>query len=258
MSLADFRALVVSVGHKRSVGESLPYGGWTQVQPPIWSLDRVRWFRQSERVVASLLERPSDVVSSSALRSPRVVWFAMAVVLVSAVVVWWFAGGTSIRRPQGNLVGVAVQSGEEASFGFALSADGSDAQLRSVNARVTPDATVEWSVYQGTGGTGFGTWHGPLAPTWPVVPVDGARVSEDETRATWVIATVRSTTPGVYRVSNITATYQSGWRTRDEDSGFVGCLLVAPADRSTDELRASDDPLWQEYEACSTAATVPS
>lgn len=200
----------------------------------------------------STLEPTRDDVSSSAARPTRLVGLAVAVVLVVASGVWWFGGGTFVGAPQGIIVGIAAQRGEDASFGLPLSADGSDARLRSVTARVTPNATVEWSVYQGTGSTGFGTWRGALAPTWPIVPVDGARVSDDEAGATWVVATVRSATPGVYRVWDITLTYQSGWRTRDEESAFVGCVLVSPADRSTDELRASNDPLWQEYEACST------
>ena len=118
--------------------------------------------------------------------------------------------------------------------------------------QVTPAATVEWSVYQAAGTTGFGTWHGPLAPTWSVQPVDGAHVGQDKARETWIIATVRSSTPGVYRVSHITVTYDSGWRTRHEGSSFVGCVLVVPANTSADSLRASNDPLWQEYVACPT------
>jgi hypothetical protein len=82
--------------------------------------------------------------------------------------------------------------------------------------------------------------------------VDGAHVSHDRTRETWIIATVRSLTPGVYRLSHVSVTYQSGWRTRHEGSSFIGCVLVVPANTSADSLRASNDPLWQEYEACPT------
>jgi hypothetical protein len=101
----------------------------------------------------------------------------LIVVLVGLLAVWWSAGGTFVGAPQGNIVGVAVGSGEDASFGFPLSADGGGAKLRSVSAQVTPDATVEWSVYQQEPGAGgFGSWHGSLEPTWQVAAVDGTRV----------------------------------------------------------------------------------
>ncbi len=206
--------------------------------------------RQSERVVTSILDRRLDPPGTPTKRSSRVVWLASVVVVVFLLSLWWLAGGTFVGAPTGDSVGVAAQVGEDASFGFQVSADGSDARLQSVSARVAPAATVEWSVYQSIESTGFGTWRGPLAPTWPVEGLKGARVSEDDVRATWVVATVQSTTPGVYRVSDITIEYRSGWRSRSEESGFVGCVLVAPGDWSVDELRTSNDPLWQEYEAC--------
>lgn len=220
---------------------------------PKWrqALDMATPIGHCDRVAATL-EHRSESASSATSKSWHIGRIALAVVLLVSLGAWWFAGGTFIGAPQGNRVGVAVRNGEDASFGFQLSADGDDAQLRSVSARVTPTATVEWSVYQATEGAGFGTWHGPLAPTWRVVPVDGAHVSQDAERSTWIIATVRSSKPGVYRISNITVRYQSGWRTRTERSGFTSCVLVAPANRSVDELLATDDPLWREYQACTT------
>lgn len=210
-------------------------------------------FGHSERVTTSTLEQRSESAASARSRPSRIGRLVVIVALVGLLAVWWFAGGTFVGAPKGNIVGVAVEGGEDASFGFPLSADGGGAQLRSVSAQVMPEATVEWSAYQQeTGAAGFGSWHGPLEPTWQVGAVDGTHVSQDAALPTWLIATVRSSTPGVFRVSNIAVAYQSGWRTRNEESAFVGCVLVAPAGRSTDDLRASNDPLWQEYEACWT------
>jgi hypothetical protein len=204
-----------------------------------------------ERLVASVLDQHRDDVSASTSRPSRMLRLVLAAVCVVSLGAWWLAGGTFIGA-RGARVGTVVRIGEDASFGFPLSADGGGAWLQSVTGQVTPDATVEWSVYQGTGSLGFGTWHGPLAPTWAVRPVDGAHVNPNKARGTWVIATVRSSTPGVYRVSHVSVTYQSGWRTRLEGSSFVGCVLVVPANTSMDELSASNDPLWQEYKACPT------
>ncbi len=200
--------------------------------------------------MTSTVDTRIDAVSSSASRRPRLVRLVVVAVLALSLSVWWLAGGTFIGT-SGNRVGTVVAVGEDASFGFPLSADGGGARLQSVSGQVSPAATVEWTVYQASASSGFGTWHGPLAPTWPVTPVDGAHVSHDTSSATWIIATVRSSTPGVYRLSHVTVTYRSGWRTRHESSAFVGCVLVAPANTSVDSLRASNDPLWQDYEACS-------
>ena len=204
-------------------------------------------------MAATTLEDHSESITSPVSEPSRIKRLVPIVVVLCVLAIWWFTEGTFIEGPDGIVVGVAVASGEDASFGFPLSADGGGAELRSVSSRVTPPATVEWSVYQQAAGRpGFGSWHGPLDPTWPVEPVDGARVSQNDALATWLVATVRSSTPGVYRVSDIAVEYQSGWRPRNENSAFVGCVLVAPAGRSTDDLRASSDPLWKDYETCST------
>jgi len=151
---------------------------------------------------------------------------------------------------------VPVPEGQDASFGIiAEKDDGGRVWLDSVSANLSAGATITWSVYQAApGALGFGTWHGPLQPRWPTVPLAGYdRVSHGDTQVnggTWIVGTVHADSPGVYRVSGVSIRYHSGWRSRSASTQTWACVIVYPDGSSATDFLASADPLVAEYNDC--------
>ncbi len=139
--------------------------------------------------------------------------------------------------------------------------------LDSVTSSTSDGVQVSWSIYRNTpGALGFGAVTGPLGPEWPTRPVHGARISQPSGRpergATWLVASVIATRPGVYRISNIAIEYDSAHRPRRSASDTWMCLLVAaPADETRLGLQvdrfephvtdlSTVDPLVARLESC--------
>jgi hypothetical protein len=179
--------------------------------------------------------------------------FAVLMLVLGSV--WWFRGGSHLSA-SGAGYGVPVPVGVDASFGILAFTDSpGDVRLDSVSAKLSPGATVTWSIYQALGaGNGFGTWQGPLAPRWPTSPLAGFHdVTAGDPSvegSTWIIGTVSATTPGVYRLSDVEITYHSGWRTRTTSAHTSACVLAYPASTSYQDLVAVADPLVANYEEC--------
>jgi hypothetical protein len=144
----------------------------------------------------------------------------------------------------------------DASFGIvATKADDGRLRLDSVSANVSEGASITWSVYQAApGALGFGSWNGPLAPRWPTVPVAGYdKVSTgdlDVDGSTWVVGTVHADAPGVYRVSDVSIDYHSGWHSRTVSSQTTVCVLAYPSGSTYEGLVAAADPLIAQYNDC--------
>ena len=117
---------------------------------------------------------------------------------------------------------------------------------------MTPTAPIQWSTYRAVNGQGFGSWLGPLEPTWAIEPVDGTTIEVDLLSATFAIGTLQTTAPGVYRVSNIAVHYDTGIRSRTADSLSVVCVLVTPPGSSSVDLETANDVLWQRYLECNS------
>jgi hypothetical protein len=177
-----------------------------------------------------------------------------AVVFLLASGIWWFHGGEFVSATGGVTVGMTGEVGEQFSIGVIVRADGEGATLRNATAHAPSELNVTWSVYQGKNGNGFGTAKGPLEPTWPVEPMPGHRISPNLEDTTFLIATVTGTKPGVYRLSGITVDYQSGWRHRSVDGTYVACFLVLAPGQTSEQLELANGPLWQQFQACDSAA----
>ena len=189
------------------------------------------------------------------------------VAVASTVGVWWFRGGTFLDAAGAGYGGV-VAPGEQFSVGIELTTvSGPSVVLDGVSAANPDGARVEWSIYRNApGALGFGSVSGRLAPDWPTAPAHGYRVSQPtrhpERGATWLVATMTGSRPGVYRLSNITITYHSARRTRRTSAGTSVCVLVASAadqERLTRqeenfEPHSTDlstvDPLVAQFETC--------
>lgn len=159
-------------------------------------------------------------------------------------------------------------TGTEFSFGIYLTTTGGGSvTLDHASANALPGATVTWAVYRAEpGAIGFGAWRGPLEPEWNISPVNGYRVDQPahhpERGGTWLIASIKANQPGVYHLTDVTITYQSGPRTRRVNSNADACVLAyAPGDeqRITQERRSREDlgtddsaahPLLLELERC--------
>ena len=191
---------------------------------------------------------------------------ALVAVTITAEV-WWSRGGTFLRAAGGGYGGV-VLPGEQFSVGVDLTTvSGPSVVLDGVSATNPDGARVEWSIYRNAPGTsGFGAVHGHLEPDWPTTPVHGYRVAQPtghpERGATWLVATVTGSRPGVYRLSNIRISYHSARRIRHVAAGTSVCVLVAPpADQQRLTLQeenftphstdlAAVDPLVAQFETC--------
>jgi hypothetical protein len=215
-------------------------------------------FLRQSAYVADVIESTTSepiVPSSTVLRRRRVLVVSVVLLAIGAAVVWWSYGGTRLTAA-GARYGVPVPEGQDASFGIiAQTDDGGRVRLDSVSANVSAGATITWSVYQAApGALGFGAWHGPLLPRWPTVPVAGYdRVSTGDTNVkggTWIVGTVDATSPGVYRVTDVSVHYHSGWRGLSASTRTTACVLVYPAGSSVTAFLASADPLVAEYNDC--------
>jgi hypothetical protein len=157
------------------------------------------------------------------------------VVAIVAGSLWWFHGGTRLRATSGGGYSAVVSVNEELSVGIDLTTtSGSSVVLDGVSGSNPQGAHVSWSIYRnGPGEDGFGSVNGPLGAQWPTVPVHGFRVAQSdghpERGATWLVASLQASQPGVYRLSNIKIKYRSGLRVRRSDAFAVVCVLVAPA-----------------------------
>jgi hypothetical protein len=195
------------------------------------------------------------VPSSTAMKRSTALVLGLVVLVIGAAVVWWSVGGTRLAAA-GAGYGVAVPVGQDASFGvIAQTDDGGRVRLDSVGAKVSAGATITWSVYQSApSALGFGTWHGPLEPTWPTVRVAGYdHVSHGDrlvNGGTWIVGTVHADSPGVYRVTDVSVRYHSGWRGLSASTQTTACVLVYPAGSSVTAFLASADPLVAEYDDC--------
>jgi hypothetical protein len=210
------------------------------------------------RYVVDVMESTlsEEIVPSSTTKKRLTALAAGLVVLViGTTVVWWMFGGTRLAA-RGAGYGVVVPPGQDASFGvIAQTDDGGRVRLDSVGAKVSAGATITWSVYQAApGALGFGTWHGPLEPTWRTVRVAGYdHVTHGDTHVnggTWIVGTVHADSPGVYRVSDVSVRYHSGWRGLSTSTHTTACVLVYPAGSSVTAFLASADPLVTEYNDC--------
>jgi hypothetical protein len=222
------------------------------------------------RYMVVLEQRSGDAAGPADLRRRAPLGLRGGLVALGLIVaiiaggLWWLHGGTRLQG-SGGYSGV-VRADEQLSVGIQLvTTSGSSVVLDSVSASNPNGAQVTWSIYRNDAGhDGFGSVLGPLGPEWPTSAVHGYRVSRPfghpERGATWLVASVRASRPGVYRVSNIKIKYRSGVRVRRSDTHAFVCVLVAPPGQEA-RLRAqmhsftglnssSVDDLVTELEKC--------
>jgi hypothetical protein len=230
--------------------------------------------------VAAVIERPVPSFTDDRQQRPYLALsaaFLVAVLLVGVVVasLWWFRGGTFLHAQGGGYGGVGTTN-QQYSYGIDLTTvSGPSLVLQRASASYPAGLRVRWSIYRnGPRELGFGSWHGPLEPKWPTSPVAGYRLAQavghPERGATWLVASITASRPGLYHVSHITITYRSGRRVRHANASADICVLVAPRDRQQLLWRqvqafqpyttnvGSLDPLVALYEqTCNAAAVWP-
>ena len=140
-----------------------------------------------------------------------------------------------------------ASTNQQFSFGTDLTTvAGPSVVLESASASYPTGLQVRWSIYRNRPGElGFGSLLGPLEPKWPTSPLRGYRLSQPESHpergATWLVASMTASRPGVYHVSNIKISYRSGLRLRYTTANADICELVA---QPKEEQR-----LWRQAEA---------
>lgn len=223
--------------------------------------------------VVEVAGRPTNPVEAEPASKRRLpIGLAVGIVAVACLVAggawWWSRGGTVLEAAGGGYGGPALPN-ELFSVGISLeTTSGHSVTLEAVSARRLAGARVQWSIYKtAPGGMGFGAVRGPLLPAWPTVPVHGYRVVQPaghpERGATWIVASVRASRPGVYHLTDITITYRSGWRTRHTLGDSDVCLLVYPPAKASQLAKqlasfrphitdlSSVDALVAQFELCS-------
>jgi hypothetical protein len=222
-------------------------------------------------------ERGAEAEAPPARRRSRIT--ALVVVVAMALIVgvgaeWWVRGGTFLDANGAGYSGVAAPN-QLFSVGIDLETHaGTGVTLDRVSATEDPaGAQVTWSIYKNSANhEGFGSWLGALRPRWPTVAVHGDRVAQPASRSdrgeTWLVASMRSSRPGVYHLTNITVTYHSGPRTRHTAANSDVCILVYPRaqrlriEQQVDTFKPNEtsldavDPLVAEYERCSDATLL--
>lgn len=205
-------------------------------------------------------------------------WLLALTVLLAAAVValglWWWRGGTYLKA-SGVGLGAPVAVGDPLSMGIDLvTSSGPSVVLASATTPGIAGLRVSWSVFRnGPHQPGFGSWVGPLAPTYPTVPVHGFVVAQPanhpERGATWLVMTVLASRPGVYHLDRIDIRYHSGGRARHASGNADLCLLAYPASDKTRLLAqvtafqprvtpaSALDPLVAKFEACQHLETGP-
>lgn len=206
-------------------------------------------------------ERHDATPPASRTRHGRSAVAAVVVAAVVALVVvaglaWWNEGGTHLVVAGGGF-GMTAPVGDDLSIGLqATKDDGGPVVLDSVSATVSSGAQVTWSVYQAApGAQGLGSVAGPLTPRWPTVALDGYHrvATSDIARegSTWIVGTLHTDAPGVYRLLNITIRYHSGRRHRTTTaSGTSLCALSFPASFDWESFQRTNDPLLAMFDQC--------
>jgi hypothetical protein len=200
-------------------------------------------------------------------RRARLLLVLIVVAAIVALATWWSNGGTYLSANGGG-IGAPAPVGEPESVGIDLvTSSGPSVMLDAATAPGVAGVRVSWSVYRNRPHqAGFGSWLGPLAPTYSTAPVRGYRVAQPadhpERGATWLVMTVVASRPGVYHIHRINISYHSGLRSRHTTGNVDLCLLAyPPADKTRilTEVAAFQpavtsaaplDPLVAQYESC--------